>query len=31
MSPAVYTVRYRVQSGDGQIVSGKLNFSVLEP
>ncbi|MGQ0593747.1 MAG: copper resistance CopC family protein [Gammaproteobacteria bacterium] len=31
LPPGVYTVRYRVQSADGHIVSGKFNFSVAGP
>lgn len=31
LAPGVYTVRYRVQSADGHIVSGKFNFSVAGP
>lgn len=31
LAPGVYTVRYRVQSADGHIVSGKFNFSVARP
>ena len=31
LQPGVYTVRYRVQSADGHIVSGKFNFSVAAP
>lgn len=31
LQPGVYTVRYRVQSADGHIVSGKFNFSVAGP
>jgi methionine-rich copper-binding protein CopC len=30
LSPGTYTVRYRVQSADGHIVSGKFNFSVQD-
>lgn len=29
--PGTYTVRYRVQSADGHIVSGKFNFAVQGP
>lgn len=31
LEPGSYTVRYRVQSADGHIVSGKFDFSVAGP
>lgn len=31
LGPGIYTVRYRVQSADGHIVSGKYEFSVAGP
>lgn len=31
LAPGVYTVRYRVQSADGHIVSGKFGFSIVQP